>query len=56
MVAPGVYRVIAFGSPQQDIPYRDAEAMKAYETKGQIVHFAAGQKVKLQLQVISGSE
>lgn len=55
-VAPGVYRVIAFGSPQQDIPYRDAEAMKAYETKGQIVHFAAGQKVTLQLQVISGSE
>jgi hypothetical protein len=56
MVAPGVYRVIAFGSPQQDIPYRDAEAMKAYETNGQIVHFAAGQKVTLQLQVISGSE
>ena len=55
-VAPGVYRVIAFGSPQQDIPYRDAEAMKAYETKGQIVHFAAGQKVTLQLQVISGGE
>ncbi|HVR27491.1 MAG TPA: carboxypeptidase-like regulatory domain-containing protein [Candidatus Polarisedimenticolia bacterium] len=56
MVAPGVYRVIAFGSHQPDIPYRDAEAMKAYETKGQIVHFAAGQKVTLQLQVISGSE
>ena len=56
MVAPGVYRVFAFGSHQQDIPYRDAEAMKAYETKGQIVHFAAGQKVTLQLQVISGSE
>ena len=56
MAAPGVYRVIAFGTHQQDIPYRDAEAMKAYETKGQIVHFAAGQKVTLQLQVISGSE
>ena len=56
MVAPGVYRVIAFGSHQQDIPYLDAEAMKAYETKGQIVHFAAGQKVTLQLQVISGGE
>jgi hypothetical protein len=55
-VAPGVYRVIAFSRQQRDIPYRDAEAMKAYETKGQIVHFAAGQKVTLQLQVISGSE
>jgi len=55
-VAPGVYRVIAFSRQQRDIPYREAEAMKAYETKGQIVHFAAGQKVTLQLQVISGSE
>jgi hypothetical protein len=55
-VAPGVYRVIAFSRQQRDIPYRDAEAMKAYETKGQIVHFAAGQKVTLQLQVISGGE
>ncbi|MFZ0416714.1 MAG: hypothetical protein WAM04_01305 [Candidatus Sulfotelmatobacter sp.] len=55
-VAPGVYRVIAFSSQQRDIPYRDAEAMKAYETKGQIVHFAPGQKVTLQLQVISDSE
>jgi hypothetical protein len=56
MVAPGVYRVIAFGSPQRDLPYRDAEAMKVYESKGQIVHFAPGQKVTLQLQVISGNE
>jgi hypothetical protein len=55
-VAPGVYRVIAFSRQQRDIPYRDAEAMKAYEMKGQIVHFAAGQKVTLQLQVISGGE
>jgi len=55
-VAPGVYRVIAFSTPQHDLPYRDAEAMKAYEAKGQIVHFAPGQKVTLQLQTISGSE
>jgi hypothetical protein len=56
MVAPGVYRVIAFDSPQEEFPYRDAEAMKAYESKGQVVHFAPGQKVSLQLQVVSGSE
>jgi len=30
--------------------------MKAYETKGQVVHFAPGQKVTLQLQAISDSE
>ena len=53
-VAPGFYRVFAFSSQQRDIPYRDAEAMKIYETKGQIVHFAPGQKVNLQLQVASG--
>ena len=56
MVAPGVYRVMAFASEQNDLPYRDAEAMKAYETEGQIVHFAPGQKVTLQWQVTSGSE
>jgi hypothetical protein len=51
MVTPGVYRVIAFGSHQPDLPYRDAEAMKAYETKDQVVHFAPGQKVTLLLQI-----
>jgi len=55
-VAPGAYRVIAFASQQQNLPYRDPEAMKFYETKGQIVHFASGQKVTLQLQSISSSE
>lgn len=56
MVTPGVYHVIAFSSEQRDLPYRDAEAMKAYEAKGQVVHFAAGQKVTLQLQIIQGSD
>jgi hypothetical protein len=55
-VAPGIYRVIAFNKQQHDIPYRDVEAMKAYETKGQIVHFAPGQKVTLQLQIVSGAD
>ena len=56
MVAPGAYRVVAFGSPQHDLPYRDSEAMKLYETKGQVVQFSPGQKVNLQLQIVSGSE
>jgi hypothetical protein len=55
-MAPGTYRVIAFKSPQPNLPYRDAEAMRAYETKGQIVHLSPGQKTTLQLQIISGSE
>jgi hypothetical protein len=56
MMAPGTYRVIAFKSPQPNLPYRDAEAMRVYETKGQIVHLSPGQKTTLQLQTISGSE
>ena len=56
MVAPGVYRVIAFRRQQRDIPYRDPDAMRAYENKGQVVHFAPGQKVTLQLQVVADSD
>jgi hypothetical protein len=56
MVAPGVYRVIAFRRQQRDIPYRDPDAMKAYENKGQVVHFAPGQKVTLQLQIVADSD
>jgi hypothetical protein len=55
-VAPGNYRVLAFKNPHRDLPYHDAEAMKAYETKGQVVHFAAGQKASVQLEIISSVE
>ena len=55
-VAPGTYRVLAFKNPQPNLPYRDAEAMRPYETKGQVVHLSAGQKATVQLQIISGSE
>jgi hypothetical protein len=56
MVAPGNYRVLAFKNQHRDIPYRDAEEMKLYETKGQIVHVAPGQKVSVQLEIISSAE
>jgi len=56
MVTPGNYRVLAFKNPQRDLPYRDADAMKVYETKGRVVHFSRGQKVSLQLEVISRAE
>jgi hypothetical protein len=55
-MAPGTYRVMALKNQQPNLPYRDAEAMRAYETKGQIVHLSPGQKTTLQLQIISGSE
>jgi hypothetical protein len=55
-VPPGVYRVLAFDHMQPDLEYRDAEAMRAYESKGQVVRVAAGQKEQVRLQVISTSE
>jgi hypothetical protein len=53
-VAPGTYRVMAFDRPRNSIPYRDAEAMQAYEAQGQIVHMVPGQTQNVQLQVITG--
>jgi hypothetical protein len=56
MMAPGTYRVMAFQTPQPTLPYRDTEAMRAYETKGQVVQLSPGQKQSVQLQIISSSD
>jgi len=55
-MAPGTYQVMALKNQQLDLPFRDAEAMRAYEGKGQVVHLSPGQKATVQLQLISGSE
>jgi hypothetical protein len=55
-MAPGSYRVLAFKSQQPNLPYRAPEAMKAYETRGQVIHLAAGEKTTVQVQIISGKE
>jgi len=54
MLAPGTYRVMAFARQAPEIPFRDVEAMKAYDGKGEVIHVAGGQKASLQLQVVSG--
>lgn len=51
-MAPGDYRVLAFSRVQQQLPYRDAEAMKAYESKGTVVHLAAGQKTTVEIETL----
>jgi hypothetical protein len=56
MMAPGDYRVLAFANQQPHLPYRDPEAMKAFDGKGTVVHLAAGQKTSVQVQVIPESE
>jgi hypothetical protein len=55
-MAPGSYRVLPFSNRQPNLPYRDAEAMRAYDTKGQVIHLAAGQKASVQVQLIPSSE
>ncbi len=52
-LVPGGYRVLAFSGRHRDIPYRDPQAMKAYETRGQVIHVEPGQQMSLQLQAIS---
>lgn len=55
-LAPGTYRFLAFKNYQRDIPYRDPEAMKAYESKGQVIRLSPGQKTSAELQLISDAE
>lgn len=53
---PGEYRVLAFSHQRNDLEFRDAEAMRPYESKGVLVSLAAGQKEHLQLQLISTAD
>lgn len=55
-MTPGSYRILAFATQQLHLPYRDTEAMKAYEAKGQVVHLSAGQKVSMQIALIPDSD
>jgi hypothetical protein len=55
-LAPGAYRVLAFDRPQPELEYRNPEAMRAYEAKGQLLRLVPGQKEHLHLQLISTSE
>ncbi len=53
MVAPGTYHVMAFKNQQLELPYRDPDAMKAYDSKGQVVRVSAGEKASVQLQIVN---
>jgi hypothetical protein len=55
-IPPGSYRVLAFDRQKLDLEYNNAEAMRAYERKGQVVRLSASQKENITLQVISTSE
>lgn len=51
-LAPGSYRVVAFATSRKAFPYRDAESMKAWESKGQVVRLTAGQKTSMQISSV----
>jgi hypothetical protein len=53
---PGVYQVLAFDRQQPDLEYASEEAMAKYEPKSQVLRVVAGQKVRLQVPLISERE
>jgi hypothetical protein len=55
-LTPGTYRVLAFDSPQNDLAYADADAMRKLDSKGQVIHLETGQKEHLHLKIISGGD
>jgi hypothetical protein len=55
-VPPGQYEALAFDQPHPALEYHNAEAMRVYESKGQVVRLSPGQKEQLRLRVISTSE
>jgi hypothetical protein len=55
-VSPGEYRVLVFDRPGSAIEYRNAQAMRAYDGKGQVVRFVAGQREQVTLSLIPASE
>jgi len=55
-VPPGLYEALAVDRAQPPLEYRNSEAMRAYESKGQVVRLSPGQKEQLRLQVISTTE
>ena len=54
-LVPGSYRLLAFDRMQPEMEYRNPEAMQGYETKGQVVRLAGGQKERVTLDLISST-
>jgi hypothetical protein len=50
---PGVYCILAFDRQQDELEYRNAEAMSIYEDKGPVVRLAPGQTEQVRVALIS---
>ena len=55
-IPPGQYRVLVFSHQQNNLEFRNADAMRAFESEGQVVSLVAGQKEHLRLQLISKAD
>jgi len=53
---PGAYRVLAFDRAQEDLGYASEEALRKFDSKGQVIQVNAGQKTQLRLKLISGGD
>jgi hypothetical protein len=55
-MAPGAYRLLAFDREQPELEYRDAEAMRPFDSKGPVVRVASGQSEHVTLHLISNNK
>ena len=55
-LAPGQYRVIAFRHREENLEYRNEDAMHRFDTKGVLVTLAAGQKAEIDVPVLTGED
>ena len=55
-LAPGTYRAFAVRSPSMQIPYRDPEAMHAYDGKGTTFTATAGEQVHVDVPLLDSVE
>jgi hypothetical protein len=53
---PGVYRILAFKKPNQELEYRNPEAMRAYESDGLLVRLGPAGKETVRLHLTSRSD
>lgn len=55
-VPPGAYQLLAFSESDPGLEFRNPEAMRAYNGKGQVVRVGPGEKQRVQLHVIGPNE
>lgn len=53
---PGTYRVLAFEHQHEELEHASEETLRGYESEGQVIHVAAGQKEHLRLSLVKKGE